>query len=124
MITIDEMHDMLDSVAEEFPEEFFEYLNGGISLLPETKLSPHARGDDLYVLGEYHHDTMGRYIYIYYGSFQHVHGGLSPESLRKKLWQTVAHEFTHHLESLAGDYGLEVKDAKKLSRYLKGYEGE
>lgn len=119
MITIDEMHEMLDSIAEEFPKEFFEHLNGGINLLPEAKRSPHAVGNDLYILGEYRRDAMGRYICIYYGSFQRIHGSLSPEPLREKLWQTVAHEFTHHLESLAGERGLEIKDAEKLSNYLK-----
>ena len=70
MITIDETHEMLDKIACELPEEFYRDLNGGILLLPQEKLSPAAVADDLYILGEYVYSTsMGRLIYIYYGSF-------------------------------------------------------
>lgn len=117
MITIDDMYLMLDEIAVEFPEEFYKELNGGISLLPDLKTSPHAIGDDLYILGEYHHDGMGRYIYIYYGSFMRVYSHLSDDSLRQRIKKTVAHEFTHHLESLAGERGLEIKDKLKLDEY-------
>ena len=122
MISIDRMHEMLEQIAEEFPEEFFEDLNGGISLLPEMKLSPYAQGNGLYILGEYHHDVMGRYIHIYYGSFCRVHGHLEEEALYQELKQTVAHEFTHHLENLAGERGLEIQDAEDLMEYLYGDE--
>jgi len=122
MYSIDRVHEMLEQIAEEFPEEFFERLNGGISLLPEMKLSPHAQGNDLYILGEYRHDVMGRYIYIYYGSFRRVHGRLDEAAFYEALKQTVAHEFTHHLESLAGERGLEIQDAEDLMEYLYGDE--
>ena len=56
---------MLEEIAAAFPDEFFEDLNGGISLLPEVKYSPYARAQDLYILGEYCHNMMGRYIVIY-----------------------------------------------------------
>lgn len=117
MITIDEVYKMLDEIAGEFPEEFYKELNGGISLLPDIKISPYAVGDDLYILGEYHHDRMGRYIYIYYGSFMRVYDHLSEDALRRRIKKTVAHEFTHHLESLAGERGLEIEDAIKLEEY-------
>lgn len=117
MITIDEMYRMLDEIASGFPEEFYKELNGGISLLPDRKKSPYAIGDDLYILGEYHHDKMGRYIYIYYGSFMRVYGYLSVDALRQRIKKTVAHEFTHHLESLAGERGLEIKDQIQLEEY-------
>lgn len=119
MITIDEMHQMLDEVAQEFPDEFFESLNGGISLLPERKISRYDLGDDLFTLGEYHNDKMGRYIYIYYGSFMKVYGHLSRKALRQQLKKTVAHEFTHHFESLAGERGLEIKDEIQIARYTE-----
>ena len=122
MITIDRAHEMLEQIAAEFPEEFFEDLNGGISLLPQVKISPRAVRNDLYVLGEYRRDVMGRYIYIYFGSFQRVHGHLSEEEFYEKLRSTVAHEFTHHLESLAGERGLEKKDEEDLWEYLRRSE--
>lgn len=117
MITIDEMYGILDEIAGEFPAEFYKELNGGISLLPDLKISPHAIDGDLYILGEYHYDKMGRYIYIYYGSFMRNYAHLGKAELRERLRKTVAHEFTHHLESLAGERGLEIKDEIKLEEY-------
>jgi len=117
MVTIDEMQLLLENVAAAFPEEFYQELNGGISLLPDVKRSPYAQGDDLFILGEYHHDGMGRYIYIYYGSFMRVYGNLSQNALRRRLYKTVSHEFTHHMESLAGERGLEIKDEEDIERY-------
>jgi len=119
MVTIDEMHEMLNEISEEFPEEFYKDLNGGISLLPDKKRSPYAVGDDLFILGEYHYDKMGRYIYIFYGSFMQIYGQVSKTALRKRLKKTVAHEFTHHLESLAGERGLEIKDEIQKQEYLE-----
>ena len=121
MITIDQMEEMLEQIAAEFPEPFYEKLNGGICLLPEAKRSEHsAKHGALYILGEYHYNVMGRYIYIYYGSFRHVHGHLSKEGMYRELKKTIAHEFTHHLENLAGERGLEIKDEEDLERYLHG----
>jgi len=118
MISIDRVHEMLEEIAAEFPEEFFESLNGGISLLPDVKYSPHARHNDLYILGEYCRDMMGRYIVIYYGSFLRTYGHLKEERFYSELKKTVAHEFTHHLESLAGERGLEIQDREDLEDYL------
>jgi len=118
MISIERMHELLEQIAESFPEQFYEELNGGISLLPETKHSPYARAGDLYILGEYHRDAMGRYIYIYYGSFLRAHGHLPEAEFYEELRKTVAHEFTHHLEDLAGERDLEIQDAEELAEYL------
>ena len=118
MISIERVHEMLEEIAESFPQAFYEELNGGISLLPEVKYSPHARANDLYILGEYHRDIMGRYIYIYYGSFVRTHGHLSEPAFREELRKTVAHEFTHHLEDLSGERDLEIRDEEELADYL------
>ena len=122
MISIDRVHEMLEQIAQEFPEEFYEDLNGGISLLPEVKYSPYARHNDLYILGEYHRDVMGRYIYIYYGSFVRTYGHLEEPAFYQELRKTVAHEFTHHMEGLAGERGLEVQDKEDLADYLHGWD--
>ena len=115
---IDEIHEMLDEIAEGIPKEFFEDLNEGIILLPEYKLHPESRDrDKLYIMGEYRKSIAGRNIAIYYGSFERVYYGISKEKLRQMLKDTLLHEFTHHLESLAGERGLEVKDAQKLRKY-------
>jgi hypothetical protein len=120
-MTIDEMQKILDELAEELPAEFYHELNGGIILLPETHMSAYARGDDLYTLGEYRHSWgMGRYIVIFYGSFERVFGRLSDDEMKKELRKTLRHEFTHHLESLAGENALEKADAEFISKYLGG----
>lgn len=121
MISLEEMEVMLDEIALEFPQDLYKELNGGILLLPEAKRSPMAKKNDLYILGEYNSGgNMGRYIIIYYGSFSQVYGHLSKERLKEHLIHTLKHEFTHHLESLAGERGLEIKDAQDMDDYLKG----
>ena len=117
MVSIDEAEAMLNEITEELPSDFFTQLNGGVCLLPEAKRHPEARGDDLYIMGEYHRDAMGRYIYIYYGSFARIHGHLSPEEFKKQLRKTLLHEFTHHFENRAGERGLEIKDAIQMEHY-------
>jgi hypothetical protein len=120
MITIDDAQIMLDEIAEELPTEFYNELNGGILLLPNVKYSEYARKSDLYIMGEYvRHHVMGRLIYIYFGSFERVYGHLSPTAFKNQLRETLLHEFTHHLESLAGETGLEKKDADSLEKYLR-----
>jgi len=114
MFTIEEVNDMLDEIAAELPEGIFKDLNGGVSLLAETKISDRDPDGGLYTLGEYRRDQMGRYIVIYYGSMCAAYGNSSPKKMRKHLRDVLTHELTHHLESLAGDRSLEIEDAKDL----------
>jgi len=119
MFTIDDVHDLLDDIAGEIPEELFWELNGGVSLLPETKFSEADQDGGLYTLGEYHRDQMGRYIVLYFGSIRAVHGSNTQEELRANLKSLLVHELTHHIESLAGERDLEIKDNLKINEYLK-----
>ena len=126
MITFEEAGLMLDEVADELPEDFYHELNGGIILLPESKM--HHDGGNLYILGEYHNDRtgyggLGRYIAIYYGSFVRLYAHLRPEQQKDQPRRTLIHEFTHHMESLAGDRSLEKKDAEKIARYRRKIRG-
>lgn len=115
---IEEVNNILDEIAEEIPKDFFTDLNEGIILLPKYKLHPESKPNNkLYILGEYRSSITGRNIVIYYGSFKRVHGNISRKRLIKELKDTLFHEFTHHLESLAGEKGLEIKDKDKLERY-------
>jgi len=116
LLTFEEVGDILDVIAEELPKEFFRGLNGGILLLPEACQDEDDSAHDLYTLGEYVHDEMGRYIIIYYGSFAALYEDLPPEKLRKEIKETLIHEFTHHIESLAGESGLEIKDELDMAR--------
>jgi len=120
MVTIDEAEVMLGEISEELPPEFYEKLNGGILLLPEAKMHPASTANHLYILGEYHRNwDMGRYIAIYFGSFERLYGHLPPEQFREKLRKTLFHEFTHHIESLAGERGLEIKDEERMRKYRR-----
>lgn len=116
--TIDEFHKILDEIAEEIPKDFFRKLNKGIILLPEYKLHPSSKEDRrLYIMGEYSRGITGRGIAIYYGSFKKIYHAISIGYLRDKLKETLIHEFIHHLESLSGERGLEIKDAEDLRKY-------
>ena len=121
-VSFQQVGDMLDQIAEELPGDFYKDLNGGILLLPSHKQHPAYDAGPLYILGEYHQSRdMGRYIVIYYGSFARVYGHLSPEKQRKELRRILIHEFTHHLESLAGEKDLAVKDAIRIQKYKKRF---
>jgi hypothetical protein len=118
LVSIEEFGRMLEEIAEEIPEEFYEGLNLGISLIEEAKLSAFARRDDLYILGEYFHNQMGRGIAIYYGSFAKLHSSLKKAELIGELRATLRHEFRHHMEGRAGERGLEKQDERELRDYL------
>ncbi|MFV0362277.1 MAG: metallopeptidase family protein [Suipraeoptans sp.] len=120
MVSIEEFREMLDELAAEIPAEFYVDLNGGILLKEEVKIHPKSRGEDLKIMGEYVRSRyMGRLINIYYGSFMEVYGNLSYNVLRERVNDTLRHELTHHLESLAGYKDLEVEDEVFLHRYLE-----
>jgi hypothetical protein len=124
MISIEETESVLERLADELPAEFYGKLNGGIILLPESRLNENDRSGDLYTLGEYHYDAyMGRYIAIYYGSFSKVYGRLPQAQLEKRLREVLRHEFRHHLESLAGERDLEKEDDEYISEYLRRFGG-
>jgi len=124
MFTFDEIGNMLDEIMAEFPQELFAELNGGVNLLPSLKMNEDAGVDDLYVMGEYCHDAMGRYINLYYGSISTVCGSYAPSHLRERLRRLVSHELTHHIESLAGERTLEIKDEEQIERFREQSRGE
>jgi len=117
ILSFDEAGDLLDQMAEEFPEEFYRDLNGGISLLPQAVEDP--AGEELYIMGEYCNDMMGRYINLYYGSFAALaeQENWTEEDWEDELYTTLTHEFTHHVEGLAGERGLEIRDQLELEQY-------
>ena len=119
ILSFDQVVDLLDEMAEEFPEEFYQDLNGGISLLPEAVEDP--AGEDLYIMGEYCNDMMGRYINLYYGSFAALaeQENWTEEDWEDELYTTLSHEFTHHVEGLAGERGLEIRDQLELEQYRR-----
>jgi len=124
MLTIDEFGEMLNEIADELPEELFKELNGGVVLVEHSKIHPESDHiNKLYIMGEYHHQPLGlgRYIVIYFGSFVNVYTHKTREQLKEELKRVVNHEFLHHLESLAGERGLEIKDAHDIAKYKLRY---
>ena len=119
MFSIDDVNVILDEIADEFPTELFNGLNGGVSLLDETRFSEADPNGGLYTLGEYRYDQMGRYIVLYYGSILAVHGRDPLSVFKRNLKKLLSHELTHHIESLAGERGLEIEDARKLGEFLR-----
>ena len=117
-MSFEEFGILLDEVALEMPNEIFVNLNGGINLIEDVLNHPGAADDNLYILGQYHHGgNLGRYITIYYGSFMQLYGGRPRNYIKRELDRVLRHEFLHHLESMAGEKDLEVKDAIDLIRY-------
>ena len=120
ILSIDEVYDILDEVYAEFPEPLFDGLNGGVLLMEDTVPDPEA-GEDVYIMGEYCHDEMGRYINIYYGSFAALLFDEPREVWEDELRLTLRHELTHHVEGLAGDRSLEYKDTAQLEEFQNDY---
>ncbi len=119
MISVDEVNEMLNELADEIPQELYKDLNGGISLDEETILSPAARNNDLYVLGQYHRGGFqGRRITVHYGSLVKAFPGYDRNMLKDELRRILKHEFRHHVESMAGNSDLELEDAEYIRNYL------
>ena len=117
MLSFDQAAEALDKMAEEFPEPLFEGLSGGINLLPDVQPDPEL--PDVYILGEYCDDLLGRYINLYYGSFAAL---ADREDWMLAQWNdelrtTLSHELTHHMEGRAGVDDLDRRDAAELEAY-------
>lgn len=119
ILTVDQCYDILDRLVEEYPEELFQDLNGGVLLLEEELADPDA-GEDVYIMGEYCWDEMGRYIYLYYGSFVALLSEEDESVWEEELRITLRHELTHHVEGLAGERSLEHKDSEQLQAFRSG----
>ena len=127
VLSFEQAGELLDRMAEEFPPEFYDELNGGICLLPEAKHDPEFPEEELYIMGEYRNSgMMGKFINLYYGSFAAL---AQQENWRQEDWEdelygTLAHEFTHHMEETAGLHALDDRDAEELEEYRWEYGGE
>lgn len=123
VLTFDEVGEILDEMAEQFPPVFYKELNGGISLLPEAVEDPEFPKGEIYIMGEYCDDQMGRYINLYYGSFAALaeKEEWTQQDWEDELYTTLAHEFTHHIEGLAMESGLDRKDEAELEEFRAYY---
>ena len=124
MISYEECGAMLDDIADELPVELYRELNGGIVLDRGYRMHPCAVNNDLYILGVYIRDNLGKRIVIYYGSFIRVFKNKTREQYYEHLKKTLRHEVLHHNEYLAGCNDLVFYDNKCIEEYLrsKGYK--
>ena len=68
ILSFDEAGALLDETAEEFAG-VLRRAQRRIALLPEAKEDSEGEPGELYIMGEYCNDMMGKYINLYYGSF-------------------------------------------------------
>jgi len=117
MLTFEETQVVLDNLIDELPPGIYKGLNCGVSLLPDIVYDDNG----LLILGQYHVQPqgLGRYVTINYGSICAAHGHLGANDFREKVKHVLHHELTHHLESLAGDRSLEIKDAIDIRKMLR-----
>lgn len=121
---IDEVEEILEEICESIPSYAYEHLNGGIILTEERKFHQESYAEDLLIMGEYQRSILGNMIKIYYGSFMDLYRFSPRERLKEKLEEVLLHEFTHHLEFLANEWGLVIEDNKFLEEYRKGKQNE
>lgn len=123
ILTIDEVNDFLDDLAERFPPALFQGLSGGVGLLEEVKNDAEFPGQAVYMLGEYCDDGLGNYINLYYGSFAAL---AKREDWTRADWEdelrkTLSHELTHHMEGRSGLHALDDRDAEELAAWRAEY---
>ena len=89
--------------------------------MPDPEFPP----GEMYILGEYCDDQMGRYILLYYGSFAAL---AEKEHWTEEDWRRSSihpdPRVHHHIEGLAGERGLELKDEAFLEAWRDGLERE
>lgn len=116
MLSFDEVGALLDRAAEALPREIFLDLNGGVNLIDDVLRDE----DGNYIMGLYHHNGMGRYIEIFYGSFAALYPDAPAPALERELKKTLHHELTHHIENKAGDRSLERWDERHKAELAMG----
>ena len=124
LLTFDEAGDLLDRIAEQFPKALFQGLNGGVNLLEDALEDPEFPGGELYIMGQFCDDCLGKYIDLYYGSFAALARleDWTEEDWEDELWTTLSHELTHHLEGLGGLHALDDRDEAEMAEFRREYE--
>lgn len=123
MKTYEQVGEMLERIIDNTPAELMSKLSGGVLLSEQVKLHPKSLPHrPLYIMGEYHNEFTGRFIVIYYGSFNIVHGHLNDSLFYEKLRHTFAHELRHHMEVLSGVRDLNKYDDEQYNRYISGMD--
>ena len=125
-LSFDQVGELLDELAEPFPEALFEGLNGGVNLREEVMLDPAFPDREMFVMGDYCDNLLGRYINLYYGSFAAMaeREDWTLEDWRRELRLTLSHELTHHMEGRGGLHALEDRDEEELDAWREQFARE
>jgi len=123
VLSFEQAGDLLDTLAESFPEALFDGLNGGVNLQEDAVPDQEFPKGQVYILGEYCNDLLGRYINLYYGSFAAMaeNEDWTGEDWEQELRQTLSHELTHHMEGRSGLHALDDKDEAEMASWQEEY---
>ena len=123
VLSFEQAGDLLDTLAESFPEALFDGLNGGVNFQEEAVSDQEFPKGQVYILGEYCDDLLGRYINLYYGSFAAMaeNEDWTEEDWEQELRQTLSHELTHHMEGRSGLHALDDKDEAEMASWQEEY---
>ena len=123
VLSFEQAGDLLDTLAESFPEALFDGLNGGVNFQEEAVPDQEFPKGQVYILGEYCYDLLGRYINLYYGSFAAMaeNEDWTEEDWEQELRQTLSHELTHHMEGRSGLHALDDKDEAEMAAWQEEY---
>ena len=123
VLSFEQAGDLLDTLAESFPEALFDGLNGGVNFQEEAVPDQEFPKGQVYILGEYCDDLLGRYINLYYGSFAAMaeNEDWTEEEWEQELRQTLSHELTHHMEGRSGLHALDDKDEAEMASWQEEY---
>ncbi len=127
MLSIREYRSIISALLDELPEAFFRELSGGV-IVSEARVVPdYARGEDLYVLGQYQVFSGIRQITMFKGSFDRLYPNAGASEARDILRGVLRHEFRHHLEYMGGIHNaasLEAEDERRKQAYLARHEAQ
>ena len=109
------------AARRELPKEFFRELTGGVIVSTAAEVPDYARGNDLYIMGQYRRSSGIRQIVLFKGSFDRAYPQADAARAREILRGVLRHEFRHHLEYLGGvrnSKSLEAEDEREKQAYL------
>ena len=123
-ISYESFREIVSEEMDLLPQYVFDELSGGVLVEKRAKLSPDSVNDDLFYLGYYRWDGLGKQVTLFYGSFVEVYGAAGEDVYRAQIRETLRHEFRHHMETRAGVFGkgsLMEEDARRRERYLMAH---
>lgn len=125
-VSYERFREIVSEEMDLLPPYVFDELSGGVLVEERARLSPDSVADDLFILGFYTWSGLGKQITLYYGSFTAVIGKGDEETYRSQIRDTLRHEFRHHMETRAGEFGkgsLLEEDMRRRARYLQAHRG-